>query len=69
MTEGREGYILQDPRDVCELESRLIPLLDRDERIRQGAGARRLAEAHSAERNFREVFDVHRDASIRRTAA
>ncbi len=69
MTNGKEGYVLHDPSDVRELESRLVPLLDREERIRQGRCARRLAEAHSANRNFREILDVYGSLSFRRRAA
>jgi UDP-glucose:(heptosyl)LPS alpha-1,3-glucosyltransferase len=70
MTEGREGYLVDDPADVDELVQRIRPLLETDVRARMSLAARQLAEQHSWERNCREVLDVYREiAQARRLAA
>jgi UDP-glucose:(heptosyl)LPS alpha-1,3-glucosyltransferase len=70
LTEGREGYLVDDPANVDELVQRLRPLLEPEIRERMGLAARQLAEQHSWERNCHEVLDVyHEIARTRRLAA
>jgi UDP-glucose:(heptosyl)LPS alpha-1,3-glucosyltransferase len=61
MTSGVDGQLINDPRDWRELAACLEFL--RDEAVRRpiGLAARRLAEAHPLERNFREVMAVYRE--------
>lgn len=70
LTEGREGYLVDDPANVDELVQRLRPLLEPEIRERMGLAARQLAEQHSWERNCHEVLNVyHEIARTRRLAA
>ncbi|MBX3415495.1 MAG: glycosyltransferase family 4 protein [Pirellulales bacterium] len=70
LTEGREGYLVDDPANVEELAERLRPLLDAGARERMGIAARQLAERHSWDRNCREMLDVYSEiAETRRLAA
>jgi len=57
--QGREGWIVDDPGDPRELARRLQPLFDPATRQRMSAAARRLAEAHSLDRNCRELLAVY----------
>ncbi|HUY33796.1 MAG TPA: glycosyltransferase family 4 protein [Pirellulales bacterium] len=59
VTEGREGWIVDDPGDPRELAGRLQPLFDPATRQRMSAAARALAEAHSFDRNGRELLAVY----------
>lgn len=52
---GREGFIIEDPRDVAALADALAKLFDAAERARMSAAARVLAERCTSERNFEEV--------------
>jgi UDP-glucose:(heptosyl)LPS alpha-1,3-glucosyltransferase len=65
-----DEYVLPDPADVQGLVKRLDLLLDPETRLRVGVHARRLAEAHPAERCFSQIMDVYEEIrSARRAAA
>lgn len=70
MTPNVEGALLDDPANVDELCACLRPLLDHATRARMSLAARRLALAHTLERNARELLAVYEEvASGRRRAA
>lgn len=61
MRDGFEQYVLPDPANVPDLVKRLELLLDPETRLRVGAHARRLAEAHPAEHCFSQIMDVYKE--------
>ncbi len=69
LTDGVDGYTLDDPRDAVELARRVEVFLERDVRDRMGQAARQLALAHTLERNDQEMMTVYADAAGRRQAA
>jgi UDP-glucose:(heptosyl)LPS alpha-1,3-glucosyltransferase len=58
LTEGLEGFVLDDPGDWEELTRGLKMLLDSGTRARLGSAARRLAERHPLEANYRQVMGL-----------
>ena len=66
---GSEGYVVDDPSDHRELAERIEPLLDAATRARKAINARRKAEAHSWERNCREMFAVYEELPRQRRKA
>jgi len=58
LTPGREGFVVEDPRDVPALADALARLFDPALRARMSAAARALAERCTSERNFEEVCAV-----------
>jgi len=58
LREGESGFLLEDPLDAAVLTDRMERLLSPDVRKRMGEQARRVAEAHSVERNTRETLEV-----------
>ena len=65
MTDGREGYVISDPRQAATLADRIERLLDPRERSRMGAAARELALRHSFERNCDRLEAVYREIAGR----
>jgi UDP-glucose:(heptosyl)LPS alpha-1,3-glucosyltransferase len=65
LTEGTEGYLVQDPSDAAELTDRLRPLFDAAVRQRMGKAARELALKHSLHHNCQEILAVYRESSDR----
>ncbi|HEX5445440.1 MAG TPA: glycosyltransferase family 4 protein [Pirellulales bacterium] len=71
MTPGVEGWLIDNPADADELTARLLPLTDPAIRAPMALAARRLAVAHSFDRNCRELLTVYGEicAAGRRRAA
>ncbi len=71
MTPGIEGWLIDNPADADELTARLLPLTDLAIRAPMALAARRLAVAHSFDRNCRELLAVYEGiaAARRRRAA
>jgi UDP-glucose:(heptosyl)LPS alpha-1,3-glucosyltransferase len=69
LTPGVEGWLVDDPGDAAELAGRLRPLLDPAVRSAMGVAARKLALAHSFERNCREMLAVYQEIAERRRRA
>jgi UDP-glucose:(heptosyl)LPS alpha-1,3-glucosyltransferase len=70
LTEGCQGYVVNDPLDWRRLADCIRPLADADRRKQMSAAARALALQHTMERNCREILDVyHQVASVARRAA
>jgi UDP-glucose:(heptosyl)LPS alpha-1,3-glucosyltransferase len=61
LTEGVDGFVLDDPADDRHLAGRLQELLDPARRRRMGEAARQLALQHTLDRNCDEMLDVYRD--------
>lgn len=61
MTEGLEGYVIDDPQDVQTLADRMERLLDFDRRHLMGAAARQLMLLHTLDRNCDELLSVYRE--------
>jgi UDP-glucose:(heptosyl)LPS alpha-1,3-glucosyltransferase len=69
LTEGVEGFVLDDPGDVALLADRLRRVLDPDAQHAMGHAARRLARRHTHQRNVREIVEVYARCAGRRRAA
>ena len=61
ITDGREGFVVDDPRDISALADRIHHFFD--DRIREASSraARRLAERYPMERNFQEMMRVFQE--------
>jgi UDP-glucose:(heptosyl)LPS alpha-1,3-glucosyltransferase len=70
LTEGVDGFVLDDPADDAALAEQLGRLLDADLRRRMGAAARQLALRHGLDRNCDEILAVYQEvAGQKRRAA
>jgi UDP-glucose:(heptosyl)LPS alpha-1,3-glucosyltransferase len=69
VTDGGEGFVLQDPADVDELEARLESLMAADVRTRIGQAARQLALRHTFAHNVDEILTLYAQLDRRRAAA
>ncbi len=70
LSDGVDGFVLDDPADHEQLASRLRQLLDPALRRRMGEAARRMALQHTFDRNCREVLAVYQQVlGIHRRAA
>ena len=69
ITPGREGFVLGCPNDVPTLAERMSHLLPTSFRERASLAARRLAEAHTIERNYEQIVDLYHEIAARRVAA
>jgi UDP-glucose:(heptosyl)LPS alpha-1,3-glucosyltransferase len=66
ITQGKEGFVLSDPRDRPTLKQQMSSFFDPERREKAAASARRLAEHYSLERNYREMKNIfHKRASRR----
>jgi UDP-glucose:(heptosyl)LPS alpha-1,3-glucosyltransferase len=70
LTDGVEGFLLDDPADSAMLFERMRLLLVEPLRRKMGEAARKLAVQHTLARNFEEIFALYREtiAAKRRTA-
>ena len=70
LTQGKNGYLADDPSDDEELAHYLRPLMDRTLREQMGESARRTALGHTLEQNCNSIVEVYREiAGLRRRAA
>ena len=69
LTDGLEGYVLQDPADADELACRLESLLSVRQRDALGRAARELALRHTFAQNVDEILSIYPHLSRRRVAA
>ncbi len=58
ITQGQEGFIISDPRDIQTLVDKITFFLDGEKARKVSNAARHLAESHSLERNWREVKSI-----------
>ncbi|HVX60291.1 MAG TPA: glycosyltransferase family 4 protein [Pirellulales bacterium] len=66
ITEGKHGFLVNDPGNAEELVEALRPLLDEHVRDRMGRAARQLAMNHSLERNCQEIMAIYEEIAGRR---
>lgn len=69
LTDGQEGYVLQDPARADELVWRLESLLPPARRDAMGRAARQLALRHTFAQNVDEILAIYQQLSRRRVAA
>jgi UDP-glucose:(heptosyl)LPS alpha-1,3-glucosyltransferase len=67
ITQGREGFVIPDPRDDQLLAEKILFFLNRERIERASTAARHLAESYSVEKNWREMENVFQ-ASLSRGA-
>ena len=58
ITQGKEGFILSNPRDRQTLKQQISSHFDRETRLRTSVAARHLAEHYSLEKNYRAMTDI-----------
>jgi UDP-glucose:(heptosyl)LPS alpha-1,3-glucosyltransferase len=58
ITSGQEGFVISNPRETHRLVEKISFFLDPETLQRASVAARRLAEDHSLERNWREMKDI-----------
>ncbi|RPJ02304.1 MAG: glycosyltransferase family 1 protein, partial [Deltaproteobacteria bacterium] len=56
--QSQGGFVLEDPRDVKTLEEKISYFMNLGRREKASVRARSLAEAHSTERNWREMRQI-----------
>ncbi len=66
--EGKEGFILSDPRDVGELTERIDRLFDRRIRRCMGEAARQLACRHTFRNNAQQIVALYEQIAAERHA-
>lgn len=66
LTEGMQGFLVNDPGNAEELAEAIRPLLDEHVRDRMGRAARQLALNHSLERNCQEIMAIYEEIAGRR---
>ena len=66
ITQGREGFVIADPRDDQALAEKILFLLDREKMERASMAARHLAESYCLERNWKEMKHILDEVSRRR---
>jgi UDP-glucose:(heptosyl)LPS alpha-1,3-glucosyltransferase len=69
LTEGRDGYLMDDPADRREFIRHLRALLCPATRAAMGAAARRMALEHTFHHNCDEIIDVYREVARRHRRA
>jgi UDP-glucose:(heptosyl)LPS alpha-1,3-glucosyltransferase len=69
LTDGVEGFLIDDPADAPMLAERMRLLLDGSMRKEMGEAARTLALGHTLERNFQEILAVYRQTIARKRRA
>jgi UDP-glucose:(heptosyl)LPS alpha-1,3-glucosyltransferase len=62
MTDGLQGFVVAEPRDVGAIVSAVEQLADGKRRADMGAAARKLAEEFPLERNYKGILEVYRKA-------
>jgi UDP-glucose:(heptosyl)LPS alpha-1,3-glucosyltransferase len=58
ITQGREGFVIPDPRDEKILIEKISFFLNREKSQEASIAARHLAESYSLERNWREIRNI-----------
>lgn len=66
LTDGVDGFVLEDPADVEAFLTKLEPLFDAGLRQRMGQAARKLALAHTLDHNCDEIEAVYREIATAR---
>ncbi len=61
LTQGKDGYLTEDPADDEELAHYLRPLMKRRLRVQMGAAARQTALANTLQQNCDRIVDVYHE--------
>ena len=61
VTDGKEGFVVDNPRDISTLADRIHQLFDDKAREASSRAARKLAERYPMERNFQEMLKVFQE--------
>jgi UDP-glucose:(heptosyl)LPS alpha-1,3-glucosyltransferase len=59
ISNGREGFLMTDPTDTDDLIRHLMALMCPDKRRAMGLAARALAEQHTTEQNFQQLWEIY----------
>ncbi|NOZ20279.1 MAG: glycosyltransferase family 4 protein [Planctomycetes bacterium] len=68
ITEGKEGFVIDTPKDVEAMADRIRRFGNEEFRREAGRAARALAEQHSIERNVEDVMRVYEDVLAEKRA-
>ena len=68
LNQGKEGFVISDPRDEGDLEGKISFFSDPTQRREASIAARALAEDHSSERNWREIKAIFETGISKRKA-
>jgi UDP-glucose:(heptosyl)LPS alpha-1,3-glucosyltransferase len=63
ITEGKEGFVVDDPRDISIVADRIHYFFDDRAREASSRAARELAERYPMERNFQEMLKVFQEVA------
>ncbi len=58
LTQGKEGFVISDPRNIQELQNKISYFFNKETREKASLAARRLAEAYSYQRNWSEMKTI-----------
>jgi UDP-glucose:(heptosyl)LPS alpha-1,3-glucosyltransferase len=67
ITEGKEGFVVDDPRDMSTLADRIHDLFDDRTREASSRAARELAEQYPMERNFQAMLKVFHEVGSQKS--
>lgn len=68
ITDGVNGFVVENPLDDKEIADAIRPLIDPGQRRQVGERAAETASAHTMQRNVRETLEVIRRAAPRQAA-
>ncbi len=66
LTQGQEGFVISDPRNIQELKNKICYFFNKEARERASIAARRLAEAYSYQRNWSEMKAIFERSLIKK---
>ena len=67
ITDGKEGFVVDDPRDISTLADRIHCFFDDRTREASSRAARELAERYPMERNFQEMLEVFQEVAAQKS--
>lgn len=67
MTDGQEGFLLDDPADAVALASKMTELLEPARRDAMGAAGRAMAMQHTFEKQTTEFLELYEELLVART--
>ncbi len=67
ITDGKEGFVVDDPRDISTLADRIHHLFDDKVREVSSRVARELAEQYPMEKNFEEMLKVFQEVAAQKS--
>ena len=67
ITDGKEGFVVDDPRNISTLADRIHHFFDDPTREASSRAARELAERYPMERNFQEMMKVFQEVTAQKS--